>query len=80
MKPLDPESVPEHIRRRRGGRTGLVHGQAPTLPREFMAAAKNRTKKGRKGAKARAKMARIVERRGKTATIEAIRYLGLEPR
>lgn len=77
MKPIDPKLVPEHISRRQGGKTGLVHGAAPILPREFMEAAKRRNKHGRKGAKARAKMTRILERRGKTATIEAIRFLDL---
>lgn len=60
MKPLDPATVPVHIARRRGGRTGLVHGNAPWLPRAFTRAHPDRLKTGRKGAKARAKMKRIM--------------------
>ena len=62
MKPLDPETTPAH-HRAKAGRTGLVHGPAPDLPREFLRAHPDRLKTGRKGAKARAKMKRILARR-----------------
>jgi hypothetical protein len=63
MKPLDPDTVPMHIRRKYGGRTGEVHGQAPLLPREFVRAHAMKDRTGRKGAKARARMKRILLRR-----------------
>ena len=63
MKPLDPDKVPEHISRRQGGATGLVHGPAPDLPRAFLRAHPKRNDKTRRGAKARAKMKRALEAR-----------------
>ena len=63
MKPLDPDKVPEHISRRQGGKTGLVHGPAPMLSRAFTRAHKKKERAGRKGAKARAKMKRALEAR-----------------
>lgn len=64
MKPLDPAETPVHLAHRKGGKTGLVHGPAPYLPRTFTQAHKKRNKVGRKGAKARAKMIRVLQRRG----------------
>lgn len=63
MKPIDPADTPAHIGHRRGGRTGLVHGPAPLLPRAFTRAHPDRLKQTRKGAKARAKMKRILLKR-----------------
>lgn len=63
MKPIDPDLTPTHISRRRGGRTGLVHGPAPMLPRGFTRAHAMKDRKGRKGAKARATMKRILLKR-----------------
>lgn len=63
MKPIDPALTPTHIARRRGGKTGLVHGPAPELPREYLRSHPDRNKTGRKGSKARAKMRRILEQR-----------------
>ncbi|HEX5016487.1 MAG TPA: hypothetical protein VFX15_02745 [Actinomycetes bacterium] len=63
MKPIDPDATPVHIARQRGGRTGLVHGPAPMLPREFTRAHALKDRKGRKGAKARARMKRCLLRR-----------------
>lgn len=63
MKPLDMDTVPVHIRRKRGGATGLVHGPAPMLTRSFERAHAMKDRTGRKGAKARAKMKRMLERR-----------------
>jgi hypothetical protein len=60
MKPLDPDQVPTHIATQRGGSSGLMHGIAPLLPRSFTRAHPNQTKRGRRGAKARAKMKRIL--------------------
>ena len=63
MKPVDLDLVPTHLARRYAGRTGLVHGVAPILPRAFTRAHPDRLKAGRKGAKARAKMRRILFQR-----------------
>jgi hypothetical protein len=63
MKPVDPDKTPASLSHARGGVTGLIHGPAPMLPREFTRAHPDRSKTGRKGAKARAKMLRILERR-----------------
>jgi len=65
MKPIDPNLVPEHISRRQGGKTGLVHGTTPMLLRGYARAQSNINKKGRKGAKARAKQVRILKRQGR---------------
>jgi hypothetical protein len=62
MKPLDPTTVPASHRSKRG-RSGLVHGPAPILPRAYIRADARKTRKGRKGAKARATMKRILLKR-----------------
>jgi len=62
MRPLDPDLVPHHMRHL-AGTTGLVHGPAPVLPRPYVKADAMKDRKGRKGAKARAKMKRILKQR-----------------
>jgi hypothetical protein len=63
MKPVNPDKTPASLAHAKGGRTGLIHGPAPMLPRAFTRAHPDRNKTGRKGAKARARMLRVLERR-----------------
>jgi hypothetical protein len=62
VKPLDPSAVPAH-KRYLAGSTGLVHGPAPLLPREYVRADARKNRTGRKGAKARAAMKRVLLKR-----------------
>ena len=68
MKPLDPATVPAHLRHLKG-KTGLVHGLAPILPRAYQRAAGRADRKGRKGVKARMKMERALMRRFGTTEV-----------
>lgn len=68
MKPLDPATVPAHLRFR-AGTTGIVHGQAPVLSRAYQRSAGRAARSGRRGAKARAKMERELLRRYGTTEV-----------
>lgn len=69
MKPLDPSTIPAHHRRRKG-KSGLVHGPAPILSRKYQRSASRTDRKGRKGAKARARAGRELMRRFGTMEVK----------
>jgi len=68
MKPLDPATVPAHLRYK-AGKTGLVHGLAPILTRKYQRAAARANRGGRKGAKAQARAERELLRRFGTTRV-----------